>query len=479
MKNNFKGYTLVELLLSLAVFSIVMIIIGGVVSSTSTMYRNESFEVTMQEDASLVIAQLDELLMDATSFEKLASGYKLTNSGQKYIIYSSGKNLYIHHGDDLSTGETEVLSDCIWIDPAGTAKSFEISGFTTTTTSPDCDNAVLVSLDFDKEGYTYHAEKQVYLRNNLENANANVITSTIGSSSSTGGTSSTPECDVKRYAVVDLDTLYGTNGGWDFTSDAGSNKTNFVFCKQDGSALGTGDAKRYIKLVDTVNSSHTTSFSKSDNIKIKSGTKEVYLTVDAVSFDDGAGVLILPAIKSNHGSLDTFNIKGLDLYALNSQHAGQSKVSSVLYYDSNGNKTFDSGENTYLGDTLHLDNASEFSVKFDKTLKNYYIQESNGEAKYEGDVMQFSNNGARVIVCADQFGRGFALNYPETQIQTKGKMNDFAGGKIRYAIRFDLYNSQYYYYVDFQTFCAGNVMTNKTGGKTYKIKKTEVPSGSF
>ena len=468
MKNNFKGYTLVELLLSLAVFSIVMVIIGSMVSSTTALYRNENFEIAMQEDASLVMAQIDELLIDATDFSTTATSYKVKNSGNEYELYSSGDKLYVKNGSTV-----EMLSDCISSDSG----SFQIKNFA--TSGSDCDNAVLVSIDFEKSGYTYHAEKQVYFRNNLENKNVNTITSAIGSSGGGGGGgSSTPECDVKRYAIVDLDTLYGTNGGWNFVGSGGS-YNYFTFCKADGSALGTGDPHRYIKLIESINTSDSTSVAKTEGVKVKSGSKEVTLTVDPISFEYGAGVLVLPAIKSNHGSLDSFNIKGLDLYALNSQHAGSSKVSGVLYYDSNGNKTFDSGENTYLGDTLHLDNASEFSVKFDKILKNYYIQESNGEAKYEGDVMQFSNNGLRVIVCADQFGRGFALNYPETQIETKGKKGDFASGKIRYAVRFDLYGSTKYYYVDFQTFCAGNTMTNKQGGKTYNKTKTTVPSGTF
>ena len=63
--------------------------------------------------------------------------------------------------------------------------------------------------------------------------------------------------------------------------------------------------------------------------------------------------------------------------------------------------------------------------------------------------------------------------------ETKGKKGDFASGKIRYAVRFDLYGSSKYYYVDFQTFCAGNTMTNKQGGKTYNKTKTSVASGTF
>ena len=147
MKNNFKGYTLVELLLSLAVFSIVMVIIGSMVSSTTALYRNENFEIAMQEDASLVMAQIDELLIDATDFSTTATSYKVKNSGNEYEIYSSGDKLYVKNGSTV-----EMLSDCI----LSASGSFQIKNFA--TSGSDCDNAVLVSIDFDKSGYTYHAE---------------------------------------------------------------------------------------------------------------------------------------------------------------------------------------------------------------------------------------------------------------------------------------------------------------------------------
>ena len=63
MRNN-KGYSLVELLISIAIFSLVM---GGIISimnTTSVFYRGGQQEVRLQEEAQIAINQIEELLID-------------------------------------------------------------------------------------------------------------------------------------------------------------------------------------------------------------------------------------------------------------------------------------------------------------------------------------------------------------------------------------------------------------------------------
>ena len=481
MRKNFKGYTLVELLLSLAVFSVVMIVIGSMVSSTTAVYRDENFELTMQEDASLVMAQLDELLMDATQFS--GSGpYSITNAGTNYTISTSGNQLYITK-TVAGSPVTEILSDCISAD----SNSFVIKGYTQNTSSNDCDNAVLVSIDFEKSGYTYHSEKQVYFRNNLENANVNTITSVIGTTTTTSGTSSTPECDVKRYGIVDLNTKYNTEGGWEFVGSGGDYNL-FTFCKKDGSALGNGDSKEYIKLVDSVNTSYTTSKDKTANIKIKNSlsSKEVYLTIDAVEFTYGSGVLVYPAIKSNHGGIDSFDIKGLDLYRLNEVKPNTVKVDYIIYYDSDNDMVFDSGEDGKIWDQLHNAvsatgqncNPGDFNKKDYKGLGKFYINDNGvpeiNKGQPSGPWLNFEYFKFNVVVCADEIDRGYTISYDPGMELEKYGCNNLADGKFRALVKFDLpdapkntSNKKKIYCLDFQTYCAGNVMNNKQGGRSF------------
>ena len=243
---NFKGYSLIELLISVAIFGIVMLSITSILSSSSQAYANESFEIKMQEDSSLVLAQLDELLVEATSYTHPSSNsYQIVSAGTTYNInYDGSKNLSING---------EVISDCV--------SDFTISGWSTSTSSTDCDNSVLVKLDLKKDDYSYKSEKQIYLRNNLENPKAHTLTTVIGTTTTTT-TTSEPVLEVKRYAVINLKELYNKES-WSFGGTSGL-YSYFTFCTATGADSST--ATNYIKLKDTVNSNFSSTVNKTDNI---------------------------------------------------------------------------------------------------------------------------------------------------------------------------------------------------------------------
>ena len=66
MKTN-KGYSLAELLVSIAIFSVVMLSIVTVMRNVSVSYRNENAEVQLQENSQMLLSQMEELLVDAKS----------------------------------------------------------------------------------------------------------------------------------------------------------------------------------------------------------------------------------------------------------------------------------------------------------------------------------------------------------------------------------------------------------------------------
>ena len=66
MKTN-KGYSLAELLVSIAIFSVVMVSIITVMRNVSVTYRNENAEVNLQENSQMLLAQMEELLVDCKS----------------------------------------------------------------------------------------------------------------------------------------------------------------------------------------------------------------------------------------------------------------------------------------------------------------------------------------------------------------------------------------------------------------------------
>lgn len=72
MRNN-KGYTLVELLVAVALLVIVMAEVGALMFNSQSLYRNGFYEVNLQEESQQVIQQVEDLLMNATGWERDAT----------------------------------------------------------------------------------------------------------------------------------------------------------------------------------------------------------------------------------------------------------------------------------------------------------------------------------------------------------------------------------------------------------------------
>ena len=67
MKKNNKGYTLVELMLTLLIFSVIMISIIMIMRTTIVSYKNGLTEASVQENAQIAINQISNILVDNVS----------------------------------------------------------------------------------------------------------------------------------------------------------------------------------------------------------------------------------------------------------------------------------------------------------------------------------------------------------------------------------------------------------------------------
>ncbi|MBO6297260.1 MAG: prepilin-type N-terminal cleavage/methylation domain-containing protein [Lachnospiraceae bacterium] len=65
MKN--KGYTLVELLVAVALLLVVMAEVGALMINSQNIYSHGFYEVNLQEEAQQVVQQLEDLMMAATT----------------------------------------------------------------------------------------------------------------------------------------------------------------------------------------------------------------------------------------------------------------------------------------------------------------------------------------------------------------------------------------------------------------------------
>ena len=180
-KKSNRGYSLVELIVTLAIFSIMMVTVILIMRTTIGSYRDSLFETEMQEEAQIVANQVSDLLLDALKYEGTGSyAYEdidgKTHSGDKWIFQGVGSQQFeiryevaadkLHYWSSASGEQTlaENVSD------------FSIDDIYTRDSDNEdvMDNmgsikVVIKGRDTSKNR-EFEAEKQVYFRNNIENA---------------------------------------------------------------------------------------------------------------------------------------------------------------------------------------------------------------------------------------------------------------------------------------------------------------------
>lgn len=357
-KGNNKGYSLVELLMTLAIFGVVMIGIAMIMRTTSVSYVNSSSEVAMQTEAQIIANQIEELLVDATgAIDELAvNEWKIPGvDATHYIMYDATNDELLYQKDSNSATGYSLMAEYV--------SSFDIAGWSTTESDPNRDNKVVVEIQMDKDGYVYEVARNVFFRNAIENTAVYSLPST----SITGDPNATKPydqiVDVDRYEVVNLakeceflsvktvtdnfDDLYT------FT-DATPNAGTFEIAKAITSSTPTTSTKMYITTNATANA--VTGWSlyadESKGIMItgvvgtnpdgSEQTKTVLLTTSQVSYEldtnDAAadGVVYLStATGDGGGGYMWVGMKGINIASMVYTCSSSYKYAMVAY-DSNG-----------------------------------------------------------------------------------------------------------------------------------------------
>ena len=302
MKKNNKGYSLVELVITLAIFSIIMLAIIMMMQTSMESYKDGLFETTMQEEAQIVANQVGDLLVDAKAFNSSSGStgsksYSFTGPEGSFTLSQEGKNLLLN--GDLLTDQLDV-SDGFSIE--GLDK--RVSGDTTTV----YDNAVVVRVNINYQDRTYELKKDVYFRNNIEDnglatdAEYYPFDASHGPSKVGGSGGSTDKlATVLRYSPYDVSAEYDLIADAELSTAAQSvfeldiSNNNTV----NAANIGSLDAKHVkVKVNETYQKKSGFSFGTPDGsedyyIEGKNSKGEdikVTLKSAPVSFDSGAGI---------------------------------------------------------------------------------------------------------------------------------------------------------------------------------------------
>lgn len=381
MRNN-KGYSLVELLVTLAVFSIVMVTIVTLMSTTANTYGKGQRETELQEEAQIVANQIENLIIDAdAAVTKDAAGvYKIVHGTKAEYLKQDGSK--IMYSDNGST----------WAPLADYVDSFKIDGLT------NKDNEVTVAVKM-KSGNeivdsttglgtsvgesNYSFEKTVYYRNQVESL-ANFTIKEGSSPAASSGGSNEYTLNVKRYETYNLKALKDIDHFEIDPADASKTKILIHGSTTDAGRFELENKKfkckgsngeeqidgAFVKCDNDTNKNFSATVLKTDNVWVNGYQKDgtcikIYLTLDPVWFDTGSGVFVHQSAKEINGKGNRglyVMAEGINMYNAVKQGLAVS-CDVTIYADADNNKSPGSSETKkeFTGKTLGTTDDNSYS----------------------------------------------------------------------------------------------------------------------
>lgn len=488
---NNSGYSLVELILTLAIFSIVMVGIIMMMTSTSDSYKDGNSQVTMQTEAQIVANQIEELLVDATTaysqgFAGSNRYYKITSGSNNHFIMYDASNAKIMY---QKTGSGDNYDDSKWSLMADYVSGFQITGWDTDTSSSSCDNMVTVNVAMDKQGYVYTAVKDVYFRNAIENRTVQHI-KVVGGIGGGGGGADKKVVSLDRYQIIDLQrefdlnldmlkpenisvaptdgkpTSYNLGSNYEFVTVT-YNSGNKAFDKAITSVTPSATPTQWIRTASAVNNSFSTSIEESSGYFFKSydtsgNPINVVLTTDAVEYQvskdspEADGLFQLAKEPGDNGRFTWLKVNGIDVNSMINTTSNDITYKMVVYQDADGDRRYDAGEQKTIG--LNGSNNEPKS----NTLSASGYDNSIDMQLIDGDG---GGTNPKIVVrfAVDTESGDFLVCQSNSAVDAEGF---FVSGNIRMAILIQIPGGTDYV-VDYNVFNAGNDLTNFKGGNVY------------
>ena len=368
MRTNNKGYSLVELVMTLGCFSIIMLAIMLMMRTTIATYKDGLLETKKQQEAQIVANQIAEFIVDADAY---AGGYSFVKDSvtRSFSLDADGT---LYYG---VSGAMDPLSDCV--------KEFSIEGLESAETDGGMGNATVKAKQYDnacrvkvKINYMdreYEAVKDVHFRNAIENPQQyNVALDASAAPSPAPG--SGKQVDVLRFDKVNLTKKYDVVA---YTVPADSNILSWYditpmtsvtadLLKPSGNGI---TIKCKSPLEETANFTKTLGVSDKCTLDCtlrNGGTLQLTFTTDAVDIDVPAGSVFTDFLTNctNNGYHQDMPVKGIHINE--ALKAGQTiKVKVTL--ESSGTEIGSSGEKTLSANTGSDNGKSENQINIYKS----------------------------------------------------------------------------------------------------------------
>lgn len=276
MKNN-KGYTLVELVVAMAIFAIIMAEVCNMMRQSSKLYLNGTYEIDLQTEAQQIVQQMEELLIDASVSINLtpnAAGLSVNDIDIDgvYLIQYLQPDPSVSYGNIYLTSTGPYTANYELMGEYVESLSLNMAEYETAS-------KITLEIALRNDQYTYSTSKDIYLRNDIGLGGGRPAPSQSGTFQE--------ELDVLRFREYNLSSMYNHVAG---------DKPNYIYRFKDGGPntefviRKSGDTY-YVKASDTLNNSHGRSSSEymidvidpdtgSRVLTIKISTKKVKVGAD-------------------------------------------------------------------------------------------------------------------------------------------------------------------------------------------------------
>jgi len=169
MKNDNRGFTLVELIVSLVIFSIVVTAVFGFMLAGSHSYTRTMATLNMDLQSTLTLKQLSEYIIDCNAcitFED--NTLYVVNFDEQASTYTAHVFKYLDDSIYYGTGSATLSGGrYVFTVPADNLLADGVSAFFVTPVTTDGlhISSTVVSIRFARNAATYTAKRTIALRN--------------------------------------------------------------------------------------------------------------------------------------------------------------------------------------------------------------------------------------------------------------------------------------------------------------------------
>lgn len=353
MKNN-KGYTLVELVVAMAIFAIIMAEVCNMMRQSSKLYLNGTYEIDLQTEAQQIVQQMEELLIDASVSINLtpnAAGLSVNDIDIDgiYLIQYLQPDPSVSYGNIYLTATGPYTANYELMGEYVESLSLNMAEYETAS-------KVTLEIALRNDQYTYSTSKDIYLRNDIGLGGGRPAPSQSGTFQE--------ELDVLRFREYNLSSMYNHVAG---------DKPNYIYRFKDGNpstefVIRKAGDTYYVKASNTLNNNHNTSSSECfiDVIDPDSGSRVLTIKISTKEVKVGAdGFGLFYGYDTNLNVTSPVHVDGLWLQGATSvewslvmvDHGNTVTIDSSDEIASDaeytfGNKSYDFTEGTVRMDSL-------------------------------------------------------------------------------------------------------------------------------